>query len=171
MISDYCERLKPSSIILASPSFWKDELFAKLADPRLRSIVILATSSSVSVPGLNEVLKRPEVMTALRDDRTARECALVEDLLVKISKGSLVAYGEKEVAQAAALGAVSSLLLSDELIRQKKSEGHFLELQDVIKAVENLKGNVNIISGEHEGGKKLMGLGGIAATLRFRVNP
>ena len=35
---------------------------------------------------------------------------------------------------------------------------------------DKAKGEIEIISSEHEGGKKLDGLGGIAAILRFKLN-
>ena len=39
-----------------------------------------------------------------------------------------------------------------------------------MKIVEKQKGEINMISHEHEGGKKLNGLGGIAAILRYRMS-
>jgi protein pelota len=39
-----------------------------------------------------------------------------------------------------------------------------------MKTVDNTKGDILIISSEHEAGKKLDGLGGIAAILRFKLN-
>ena len=38
-----------------------------------------------------------------------------------------------------------------------------------MKAVENAKGIVHIINSDHEGGKKLDGLGGVAGILRYRM--
>ena len=39
-----------------------------------------------------------------------------------------------------------------------------------MKIVDKTKGEIEIISSEHEGGKKLDGLGGIAAILRFKLS-
>ena len=36
--------------------------------------------------------------------------------------------------------------------------------------VENMKGEVMVISSEHEGGKQLESLGGMAAMLRYEVS-
>jgi len=36
-----------------------------------------------------------------------------------------------------------------------------------MKLVDNMKGHIHIISIDHESGKKLHGLGGIAAILRY----
>jgi protein pelota len=37
--------------------------------------------------------------------------------------------------------------------------------------VENMGGSVTIINSEHEGGKKLKSLGGVAALLRYSRHP
>ena len=39
-----------------------------------------------------------------------------------------------------------------------------------MKTVDSTKGDIIIISSDHEAGKKLDGLGGIAAILRFKLN-
>ncbi|MBW2982244.1 mRNA surveillance protein Pelota, partial [Candidatus Woesearchaeota archaeon] len=43
-------------------------------------------------------------------------------------------------------------------------------IDNIMKITDQTKGNITIISSEHEGGKKLDGLGGIAALLRFRIS-
>ena len=43
------------------------------------------------------------------------------------------------------------------------------ELEALLNAVEEVKGKIFFISDGHEGGKKLDGLGGIAAFLRYIV--
>jgi protein pelota len=40
----------------------------------------------------------------------------------------------------------------------------------MMKETDNAGGNVHIISADHEGGKKLDGLGGIAALLRYKMD-
>jgi protein pelota len=42
-------------------------------------------------------------------------------------------------------------------------------MEDVIKKVEEARGTVVIVSEHHEAGRKLKGLGGIAALLRFKI--
>ena len=39
-----------------------------------------------------------------------------------------------------------------------------------MRNVDKSKGDIMIISSEHEAGKKLNGLGGIAAILRYKLN-
>jgi len=44
------------------------------------------------------------------------------------------------------------------------------EIDELMKTVEKMRGEIHIISGEHDGGKKLDGLGGIGGLLRFRIS-
>jgi len=40
----------------------------------------------------------------------------------------------------------------------------------MMKIVDQTKGEIHIISSEYEGGRKLDGLGGIGAILRYKLN-
>ena len=61
------------------------------------------------------------------------------------------------------------MLITDSFIQKSRSENFYNEVEKIMKAVEKTKGEVQIISSEHEAGKKLDGLGGIAAILRFKL--
>ena len=40
-------------------------------------------------------------------------------------------------------------------------------LEDLLNSVEKRRGEITVVSSRHEGGQKLLGLGGVAAILRF----
>ncbi len=73
-----------------------------------------------------------------------------------------MAYGTNEVKTAAEAGAIEELQVIDELLRKK----HVEKISDM---VENLGGKVMVISSEHDGGKQLSALGGLAALLRYAL--
>ena len=168
-LQEYVERHKIKQVILASPSFWKEDLMEELKDDALRKKIILAACSSATKNGIDEVIKRPEVKEALKQERSAGEMNKVEELLAEIAKNSLAAYGMKETEEAANIGAVNELLVTDSLIQKSRSENFYKHLENIMKTVEKTKGEINIISAEHDGGKKLEGLGGIGALLRFKL--
>lgn len=169
-LKELTHRLSVDKIILASPAFWKDELLKVLKDESLMKKIIVATVSSADEQGVKEALKRPETQEALRQDRASKEMLLVEQVLTGISKGSAVAYGLDDVALAAAGGAVSTLLITDSLIKKRREENTFKDIEKVMESVDKSKGTVVIVSTAHDGGKKLEGLGGIAAILRYRLS-
>ncbi len=169
-MEEYTERYGINQIILASPSFWKEDLMKELKDEKLKEKIIFATVSSATENGIQEVLKRPEAKEALKQERTAKETIKVEELFVEISKNNLGVYGIKEVENAAGMGAVKELLITDSLIQKSRAENFYNQIDKIMKTIDKTKGKVEIISSEHEAGKRLDGLGGVAAILRFKMN-
>ena len=93
----------------------------------------------------------------------------MDELLSEINKNGLAVYAWGEVKKAIDAGAVSKLLLTDDFIQQKREEGHYIELDKLMKQIDVLKGQINILSSKQETGQKLDGLGGIAAILRYKL--
>ncbi len=169
-IKQYSARYNINKIVVASPAFWKDYLVKEITDPELKKRIITATCSSADKTAFNEVLKRPEVETALKESRAVEEISLVEELLKEIMKGKLAIYGLQAVSDAADVGAIKTLLISDSYIQKTRETNEFERVDTVLKKVNDSKGKIMIISSEHEGGKQLDGLGGIAAILRYQLN-
>ncbi|HLD88717.1 MAG TPA: mRNA surveillance protein pelota [Candidatus Nanoarchaeia archaeon] len=169
ILKEYAERKKADKIVVGSPAFWKDELMKEI-DDELRKKIILATCSSVSRNALDELIKRPEVKEALKQERSAREMNAVDELLREIAKDNLAVYGIKETEVAAGIGAVKILLVTNSLIQKSRSEGFYSRIERIMKYVDNSGGEIMIVSSEHEGGKKLDGLGGIASITRYKIN-
>lgn len=169
-IEDYVERYEIVKIVIASPAFWKEELMKNLKDDELKQKITLATCSSADESSINEVLKRPELQQVLKEERVAKEQNLVEELLQEISKNGLAAYGLNETENAANASAVKILLITDDFIQKTREEGNYQKVDSVMRIVEKTRGDVVIISSEHDGGKKLNGLGGIAGLLRFKLS-
>jgi protein pelota len=168
-IEEYDKRYNPQTFILASPAFWKEELIKHIKGD-LKKKVILATCSSVGKNGVDEVLKRTETQEALKQDRIANELNLVEELLAQISKDGLAVYGIKEAEKAANAGAIEKLLVTDTLIFKSRENKTYEKIDSIMKVVDSTKGEIHIVSTEHEGGKKLDGIGGIAGILRYKLS-
>ena len=145
------------------------EEWKKKTPDSLKEKIVLATCSSVNENGIREVLKRTEVKHVLKQDQIAKEVELVELLLEQISKNNLATYGLREVKKAVNVGAVEKLLLTDKKILKAQQEEKYKDLESMMKLVEQTKGEVHIISSDHEGGQKLDGLTGIAVMLRYKL--
>lgn len=167
-LREYSQRYKAEKIIVASPSFWKEELLKNLKDDELRKKFVLATCSSVDNGSISEVLKRSEVQEVLKQDRISREMRLVDQLMKEISTEGMAAYGIDEVGDAAAAGAIRNLLVTDNLIMNSRQAGNYNKIESIMRSVERAAGDVSIISGDHDAGKRLDGLGGLGAILRYR---
>jgi len=169
-IKEYDLRHKPDRIILASPAFWKEELMKELTDEGLRKKIVPATCSIVDRSAVDEVLKRPELKEVLRQERVSKESLAVESLLAEISKSGKAAYGLKDTEKSVESGAVETLLVTDKLIQKARLEQYFGKIDYLMRTSEKLSAKVMILNSENEPGRKLDGLGGIAALLRYKVN-
>jgi protein pelota len=169
-LEDYDKKYSLNQIIIASPAFWKEELMKELKNQDIKKKIILATCSSVDKTAVNEVLKRPETREALKQARASKEANVVEELLTEISKEGMAVYGLKQTAEAANAGAVKTLIITDNLIQKSREQNKYAQLDAIMKTTESTKGAVNIISSENDAGKKLDGLGGIGAVLKYKLN-
>ena len=125
--------------------------------------------SDVSEAALDEVVKRPELAVVLKNSRAREEQVLVDQLLAEISKNNLAVYGWVEVQRAVNAGAVRDLLITLDFLHQKKLAGEYKELDTIMKQVDKSEGKIHLLSPEFESGKKINGLGGIAALLRYKL--
>ena len=141
-----------------------------IKDESLKKKIVIATCSSVSENAINEVLRRPETKEVLKKDRISKEARIVEELLTEIAKEELGAYGIREVEKAANAGAVKVLLITDKFINKRRELGDYEKIDDIMKIVDGMKGGIHIMTSEFEGGKKLEGLGGIGAILRYKTS-
>lgn len=149
------------AIVIAGPGFEKENLleFIDKANPDLADSIALEYASSTGKTGIQEIIKK-SANKILKETRIAKETGLVETFLEEIGKDGKAVYGEKETKSAAKMGAVETLLVSEEKVKG---------LEGLMDMVEKMRGRIVIISQEHESGEKFLGLGGVAAFLRFRV--
>ncbi len=167
-LGEYEKRYVLERIVVASPAFWKEDL-AKIAPNDLRKKFVLATCSSVGENGIMEVLRRPEVKEALKQERAAQESFAVEELLTEIAKSGSAAYGLLDIKKALDMGAVRLLLITDLAITQSREKGTYGEIERMMRQAEDMKGDIMIVSIEHDSGKQLQGIGGVGALLRFKL--
>jgi protein pelota len=169
-------------ILLASPGYTAS-LFQKFfvdyatrkGDKKLmaqKKNLIVVHSSSGQYHALNEVLKSPEVLSRLADTKYARDTQLMERFSQLMRKDQGRAwYGPREVEAAVDQGGVGQgggvLLISNQLFRSQdvNVRQRWVNLVDRVRDVEG--GEVRILSSEHDSGKKLEALSGIAAILTF----
>ncbi len=166
-IENLSSRFKPSAVIIASPAFWKDELLKNWKTKP--STLVSATVSSGDETALQEVLVREETKSALASARIAEEAKVVEELLKRVAKQGSACYGIKQVLEASSQGCIEMLLLTDRKIKQAREEGRYQEIDAILQAVDAQQGKIMVLDGAQEPGKKVDGIGGIAALLRYKL--
>ncbi|MFB6236718.1 MAG: mRNA surveillance protein pelota [Halopenitus sp.] len=166
--------LDPDAVILAGPGFTKQDAHDYVDDeyPEVAENISVVDTSAAGDRGVHEVLKRGAVDEVQKETRISREAELIDELTQKIGEGAKATYGPADVAEAAEFGAVETLLVVDDRLRQERQEeGDWdIDVNDVIESVEQQGGDVVVFSSEFAPGEQLHNLGGIAAILRYRLD-
>jgi protein pelota len=160
-IEEYSKRFE--HIIIAGPGFTKDNILKLIKDEKIRKKIITEGCSTTNLPGINEIIKRGAIDRIITDTFLSKETEQVELFLNELSKDTgLASYGYKEINEAIKNSAIETLLISDKLIRDKK-------IQDIIEFAEKSNTKIHIINSNHDAGKQLYNLGGIAGILRYKI--
>ena len=159
-----------SPIVIIGPGFVKNDFVKYINSVELDvagAIIDVKGVNSGGLAGIQEALRSGVFTKALKHVRIAEETRVMEEVLTRLGQGRLdVTYGTDEVEKASTFGAVERLLLVDVTLREATDEKR-IALERLMRQVEERRGEVTIISAEHEAGAKLISLGGIAALLRF----
>ena len=157
-------------VAIVGPAFAKDHLWKYLRENFSETAKHVVSVKSVSAGGLSgvyEAVRCGLVGSIAKNARVARETAMVEEVLARLgaSRGD-VSYGFSEVENDATSGAVETLMISNQELKDASDEERG-RIEKIMRMVESRNGKVHLISAEHEGGKKLASVGGIAALLRY----
>lgn len=171
----------PRTLLLASPGFVAQDFrahmqseAARTGDKSLQRIAkeaVIVHSSTGHVHSLNEVLKSPEVKKMMHDTKFTIETNLMDQFYDRMRKDDGKAwYGTKPVEKAIAEGAVGRgggvLLVNNAFFRSMDvaTRRKYVALVDKVKKDG---GEVRLLSSDHESGKRLEALGGIATILTY----
>ena len=174
-------------ILLAGPGWTARQFLSYITEEAVRGIdkllqalvkrnsFVVVHSSSGNLHSLQEVLASQQVKSSLKDTKYARETALMDEFFALLRKEEGRAwYGPKECEAAVAEGAVGKgggvLLISNGLFRSQDvvTRRRWVKLVDQVKDVHG--GEVRVLSNDHESGKRLEGIGGIAAILTYPIH-
>lgn len=175
---------KTLPLLLASPGFVAQAFFQYMKAEATRTnnkpllalipSVIIAHSSSEHVHALSDILSSPAITAKLSDTKYARETALMDKFttLMRLDDGRAW-YGPREVERAVEKGGVGRgggvLMINNALFRAHNvaERRRWVALVDRVREVEG--GEVRVFSSLHESGKRLEGLGSIAAILTYPI--
>ena len=171
-------------ILIASPGFTAQSFLKYVAGlasstaskplAALLKTMIPVHSSTGHLHSLPEILANPTIQAQLSATRYFAESQLMDQFLELLRKDDGRAwYGPREVETAVERGAVGRgggvLLISNKLFRSQDvgTRKRWVGLVDRVREREG--GEVRVLSSEHESGKRLEDLGGIAAILTFPI--
>ena len=157
--------LKPDSdLVVVGPGFTREH-FVRKGREKNPEMFKKCHVNSTGHPGMNgvyETVKTGMIKQITQENRVVFETEQVEKLFEEIKKNGLATYGVIEVKNALSNGAVDRLLITDKMVRTPDGE------RLLVLAKKN-NSNFTIINTIHEAGKKLEGIGGLAALLRYKI--
>ncbi len=158
-------------VVIVGPGSTKEKLAEHLKNnvPASKGRVLLEHVSTGTVAGIYEALNRGIIERIASEIRLNREIRLMEDVMKNLGKDTgKTAYGWDDIVRAVQFGAIETLLVLDKLFREAQPD-YRRELENIMRQVEKQAGSIEIFSADHQAGKQLEGLGGLAALLRFRL--
>ncbi len=152
------------SIVIAGPGFVKEDFvkFAKTKAPEIAERMLIADTRRCGYGAVQEAIGNGVLTRVAEDLQLAKEVSFMDEVFLRIGQNGAVAYGKSEVRQAIDYGAAETILVADSFV---KDGG----IEKMIEGAERLGANVVVLSTEFEPGTRLVGLGGIAALLRYRI--
>ena len=151
-------------LVIIGPGFAKDHFikYGKEKEPQLFEKCFVHGTGYSGMNGIQEAIKTGIIEQIIKENRVVYETNLIEKLFEEIKKDGLATYGEQEVKNALINGAVERLLIIDVLVRKKVGE-------ELLNLAKHNNSEFTIINTIHEAGKKMEGIGGIGALLRFKI--
>ena len=156
------EGANATAVVVAGPGFLKEALVRHLAetDPAFAKRVKVYPTAEGGRVGVDELLRSGRASEVLRASVAAEEAEVVEQLVRAVGGGLRAAVGRAEVAEALEAGAAETVLVSDALLADP-------EVVRILDRTRSARARLFVVRADEAPGKRLAGLGEIAAILRY----
>ncbi len=151
-----------SAAIVCGPGFAKEKVFDRLKAKKGVEGIFLEPAGCGGRAAIQEVLKRGAVEKIAEESKVAVETRLVEELFSRIAVTGPAAYGPAEVEHAANMSAIDILLVTYTFLQKHHPD-------KLLEKVKHGRGEIHVVSPEHDAGERLDAIGGIGALLRFPI--
>ena len=144
-------------IVICGPGHAREKLAPLINGPKK----IVATSMG-GRGAANEVITEGLAGDILSEHAFVMETGLLEEAWKRISTNGPVAYGREMIDKALAEGAIETLLISVDLLRED-------DWHEITNSLSEIGAKLVQCSTDHDAGEQLLGMGGAVALLRFKV--
>jgi protein pelota len=162
-ILSYAKSYSVQAVVIAGPGNFKDIVARHIKDLS----VYLDQVSSATRSGLYELMKRDILSNITRGLEIAEAVKVMDRALQLLAKDpKMVTYGVNEVQAAAELGAISDLLVIEDVVSDEELGERVRGLMEV---VELNRGKVYIVPRDSPVYFQVRNLAGLVGVLRFRI--
>ncbi|CAO3702373.1 unnamed protein product [Rhizopus stolonifer] len=165
------------AVIIASPGFVKDQIYNYIFNQAVKTgnkLIMENKSKFIQIHcsnghkhALTEIMQDPAIQVKLADTKAAREVQALDKFYEMMNNDPDRAfYGFDHIDKANEIGAIGTLLVTDELFRSADIETRKKYVL-LVEQVRAQNGNVFVFSSMHASGEQLNQLTGVAAILNF----
>jgi len=144
-------------IVICGPGHSRERLA-----PMINGAKKLIATSMGGRGAANEVISEGLAGDVLSEHAVVKETAMLEEAWKRISTDGPVAYGRESIVKALDEGAIETLLVSADLLREA-------DWESIVNGLSEIGANLVQCSTDHDAGEQLLGMGGAVALLRFKV--
>lgn len=156
-------------MILCGPGHAREKLRGVILEAQPERVIRMIATSMAGRSGANEVIRNGLADEFLEDYAIQKEMKLLEEVWTRISSNGAVAYGEQALIRAMNEGAIETLLVAVDLLRDHETQLDGQLLSDWVRGLDDIGGHLIQCSTDHDNGEQLLGLGGVVALLRYKM--
>jgi protein pelota len=154
-------------LILCGPGHFRDDV-AKLFQANSPHRTIKSVGTSMGGRGAaNEVLSQGLAGNILSEHQMSKEILLLEEAWTRMATNNLIAIGEQELDDALQRGAIETLLIIADTLRDPQVRSFGTSWNEWAEQLTEIGAEIVQCSSDHDAGQQLLGFGGVAALLRF----
>ena len=116
----------------------------------------MIATSMAGRSGANEVIRNGLADEFLEDYAIQKEMKFLEEVWTRISSNGAVAYGEQALIRAMNEGAIETLLVAVDLLRDHETQLDGQLLSDWVRGLDDIGGHLIQCSTDHDNGEQLL---------------
>lgn len=149
-------------VIITGAGFEGENFLKFLQEKKFPKKVFQFSSSNSEDGAIYEIIGKEQVRRILGNSRLSREREAMEQFLKELGKNGNCTYGYEEIKRYAEAGAISKLIVLENLIR----ESNVVQIMEIARSTGS---EIIIASDSGQYGQMLMGFGGYVALTRYRL--
>jgi protein pelota len=161
---------KETPLVVCGPGMARQQFEKLLRKNGLEQEIINTATNIGGRPAANEVLAEGLASEILGETAIAKQTILIEEALKRMATDGAVAYGYDVISKSLDEGAIETLIVNSDLIRDEEAKIGDEFWSDFINRLDEKGAQLVQASIEHDAGQQLDGLGGAIALLRWKVD-
>jgi stalled ribosome rescue protein Dom34 len=157
-------------IVICGPGMTRDQFARLLREAGCAQRTLNVATSIGGRSAANEVLAKQLADEFLGESAIAKQVSVIEEALARIATNGAVAYGPDRLTAAQELGAIETLVIVADMLRDAEANISGISWSTFSAGVTEGGGELVQASTDHDSGKQLVGMGGALALLRWKMD-